>query len=576
MTTDDDKSFAAPNDYHVVRRTDEFDRIFNLTRRELDLNIDLTAEFGRRGSDKRLWPLQSAALHDARMQGGLFAPLGVGHGKGLISYLVLRAMGLTRGVLLVPAQLREQARKEHVFWNRHFMLPLLDTELFIVSYEDLSSAKKADVLEKIRPQVIIADEAHKLKAKDSARTKRFLRYMRASGADLVAMSGTITTRSLKDYAHLIELCLRRNAPVPSPTHAWHDLVEWAEALDSPKKNERPRNPGVLLSFCTDDELAKVTSDVFESQQYVRAGFRRRLVETPGVVASEEGALGTSLVISARKFNVPAEVQEILSQTRKTWKIGDEEIEEATRMWAIMRQLSLGFYYIWDWPNGVRDLPWLAARAAWHKEIREFLQHRSKPGMDSPFLLAAAAERGDWKSETWHAWKAERERLSPPPRKPIWFSDYALTEACRFLNEAPEPALLWYDADAFGRRLAEWSGARFVEPGDAATIERVKENPTHLVLSIASHGTGKNLQAWARQLITCPPQSGSVFEQLLGRTHRPGQTADLVRADVFCQTPELQLSWEQALRDARYLEETTGAKQKLNFATKIGWEQDESF
>ena len=409
----------------VVQKSDEFYRIFALTRRELNGSVDLTEEFRRKGGTARLWPIQSAALHEARMQGGLFAPIGVGFGNTLISLLVMKAMGYSRAVYLVPAQLKTQLRNvDYPFWNKHFILPALDRELFILTYEDLSSAKRAHMLEALKPQLVIADECHKLRYKNSARTKRFLRYMRSSGADAVLLSGTITTRSLMDYGHLIELALRNYSPLPNSERAWNDLKEWSEAIDAPVRGQIPRSPGALLSFCNDDELSKITDKVFESQKYVRAGFRRRLIETPGVVATEEGALGTSLVLSARDFELPGAVEQQLFETRRTWKIDDEEIEEAPHMWSVMRQLSLGFYYVWDWPRGEKNFAWLQARAQWHQAVREFLRYRSRPGLDSPFLLTAAIERGEIGDELtslWRAWKFQRQKLPQPPRKPVRLS-----------------------------------------------------------------------------------------------------------------------------------------------------------
>jgi hypothetical protein len=53
--------------------------------------------------------------------------------------------------------------------------------------------------------------------------------------------------------------------------------------------------------------------------------------------------------------------------------------------------------------------------------------------------------------------------------------------------------------------------------------------------------------------------------MLARTHRHGQEADEVTCEMFMHIDELEKSFEQARRDARYLEDTYGNRQKLNYA-----------
>jgi hypothetical protein len=53
--------------------------------------------------------------------------------------------------------------------------------------------------------------------------------------------------------------------------------------------------------------------------------------------------------------------------------------------------------------------------------------------------------------------------------------------------------------------------------------------------------------------------------MLGRTHRHGQKAEVVTAEVYTQVEQLVASFRQALRDARYLEHTLGSRQKLLYA-----------
>ena len=96
-----------------------------------------------------------------------------------------------------------------------------------------------------------------------------------------------------------------------------------------------------------------------------------------------------------------------------------------------------------------------------------------------------------------------------------------------------------------------------------------------VASVTVHGTGQNLQMYSNQIIVAPYMNGSLWEQLLGRTHRQGQQADLVSAEiVFPQRRDrksqstFETKWVDALSDANYLQETTGNLQKILYADKI--------
>jgi hypothetical protein len=198
-------------------------------------------------------------------------------------------------------------------------------------------------------------------------------------------------------------------------------------------------------------------------------------------------------------------------------------------------------------------------------------------MDSPLLLANAADSGKWKCEEWFEWKKQRTK-KPPPVGTEWISDFAVRDCQAYLEEEEgEPTILWYEQQSFGKALAQLPGVRHFPPGDEALVRYADaclsgaEKPVHMALSLKSHGTGKNLPAWSRQLFTCPPANGTDWEQGLGREHRPGQLADVVRTQVLHHTASFREAFQQALRDADYQERTTGQRQRLLFATRLGFE-----
>ena len=65
-------------------------------------DLDLTPQFCTPAGTMGLKPVQNLALHWAKQQRGLIAPLAVGAGKTLLSLLVAPALGAQRPVLLVP------------------------------------------------------------------------------------------------------------------------------------------------------------------------------------------------------------------------------------------------------------------------------------------------------------------------------------------------------------------------------------------------------------------------------------------------------------------------------------------
>lgn len=595
-----DSSNYAPNskvaDAHRragVPESFELTRILEIPRRPSDLGPyasggerDLTSVYARPGGKMKLWPIQSAALTEAPKVDGLLGPIGVGHGKALITLLMPAAMKARMAVILIPPSLRDQTMSQVIpEMAKHWFLPLAN--LRVVAYSEISNHRSADILEEIKPDLIVADEVHALKNRSAARTKRFLRYMKEHPeCRFVGLSGTITRKSLKDYQHLSELALKKYSPLP---RSWADLADWSEAIDV---SDDPMPPGALRQLCTPEECARIDdpevgsndAKAHAAHEAVRAGFRRRLVETPGVVATEEGALGTSLVLHGVRPLVPSTVNDALQKLRFKWEIGGEELTDALAVSRVGRQLASGFYYKWVWPKEIRpdgtpDNEWLEARAAWHKEVREIIK-LSRKGLDSPFLVTKAVLDGKYQSDAYQAWHVLKDRYAAypnglPPRESVWLSEFVVDAAIAWAEKhatKAQPAIIWYQWQELGEKIAARGKFPFFGGGPTASrdlaLVDVKKTPV-IVASIKAHGTGKNLQAFSQNLIVNTPSAGAEWEQLLARTHRPGQEADEVSGYVLLHTLETSDAFATALNDARYIEQTQGQKQKLNYARRVG-------
>jgi len=522
-----------------------------------DVLVDAVTDFFKTPwGNMRLRPIQAQAIKEAAELGGLFAPIGVGHGKTLVSLLLPEAMQAQRPLLLIPANLRDKTINHdipdlEIHWRLH-------PNLKIMSYSQISTVNGANSLLDMMPDLIILDEAHKLKNHDAARTKRFLRYFDAfPETRLCAMSGSMTKRSILDYAHLSRLALKERSPLPK---TWHELRDWSCALDSDVPPEMRKPAGAMADWCDTKRGRVDLSDL-------RKGFKNRLCETPGVITSKKSAVECGLILTEKKVKkIPEKIEDAFQLLRERWITpGGEEISDALSLWRHSSELACGFYYRW---NPMPPRGWLDARAEWHRFVRHKIQY-SKGKYDTMGQVALEIQRG-MSSPQYDHWK-EIEPTFEPNTEAVWVDDFLVKEAEKWALK--EQGIVWVAHRAVGERFNENGRIPYFGAGDDAALLAHKGA---CAASIAAHGTGKNLQAWSRGLLLVPPASGDTFEQLLGRFHRPGQAADDVCFDVCLHTKELFDGFLKAQRDAVYIQESTGLEQKLNLATiKIEDERGEN-
>lgn len=519
---------------------------------------------GTGSHEPKLRPIQNAILIEGSQHNGLFASVGVGGGKTLASLLLHDAMGARRTALFVPPNLRDKTLSFDVpELAKHFHLPPVygasdvgsgKPGVYVIAYSEISATDASDFFDKLRPDLVVADEAHNLRHKDAARTRRFLRFMRANPCRFVCMSGSMATRSIIDFAHLMDLALGARSPLPS---AYPVLMEWADAIDNEEHKSKggefgKTEPGALMEFCEGDEG-------------VRDGVRRRIFDSAGAISTTETSCGANLVITTHRITPPLPVLAGLAELETKWAWDGEEFDKAIDIARIQRTLTQGFFYRLVWANGQKDQEWLDARNAWRRAVRQRLTHTNREGQDSPALLEAMAERGEWTPGEWFTWQAQAHK--PEPGKVAielarWIVGAAVTWAKK------GPGIIWVDSPVVGAWLAE-EGIPFYGEGADSELMEISRGPQagQIVISASwhAHGTGKNLQKWSRNLITYPPGNGGSWEQLIGRTHRPGQMADEVTVDILLASHAAERAWEQAQSDARFAEQIQGQPQRLNLA-----------
>lgn len=537
-----------------------------------------------------LRPVQAALLIEAQRAvemgaNGVVGLMGVGSGKALCSMLLGTVLNSQRCVLLVPPALVEQTTRVYNQMRKHWQV-MPSMQFHIVSYSTLSSTKNFDILERIKPDLIIADEASALKNKSASRTKRVTTHVRVFKPRFCVLSGTLTTRSLKDFQHLLLLVLGIYSPVPEH---WPTLNEWCEALDANVSDFKRREPGVILDFRQ------------KADETPREAYRNRLINTLGIVSTATDRLGTSLLMNKRALTLSPKVEEMMKKVQKTWERPDgEAFADVLELSALERELSCGFWNKWIWPKDAEGRPiideeWLEARKNWNHAVRERLHH-SSPGMDSPKLLFNAAERDfldrtqavetrlskkdsrrdglpRWSCKEFEPWYRVYKR-DVPPTVAQWVDDeFMVNDAVAWGNETGDdkgPGIIWFSHVALGKKIAERGGFPYYGSADETKSDRDildEKGDRTIVVSMNAHSEGKNLQhAFWRNLITTPFASGKIGEQVIGRTHRPFQPRDEVIVDFYLHTPCFERSFASAVRDAHYAEDLLGP-QKLVYGTK---------
>lgn len=505
-----------------------------------------------------LRPIQAWALAECKAnaaQGlGILCPMGVGSGKTLVSALVPSFYHGARTALFTYASLYEKTVRELSELRKHWKVP---ADIHIRTWESLSRPDASDMLAQLAPALVVADEVHAVKEPTTARTLRFLRFFEEHPhVPLVALSGTITTRGLADFAHIAALCLGNHAPVPLDPQV---VADWGLALDTGVNWMARKAPGVLAAWMEPGEKGP------------REGFQRRLTHTHGVVATTADALGTALDIEVRRTPPGPALAEFVRHVEGTGMDPDgNELEDPAALARVVKTASAGYWLRWEWPNGAVDTEWLTARNGWARACRKFLTDGpSSAGLDSPALLAAACQAGKpptWElGSAWEKWAPVRDRAAPPVV--ARFNRDAIQELGEFVTKWAKAGggIVWVSGPDVGEALS--SVTRL--PHYPAGVDPSTSKAPAILASAQAHGVGKNLQRWARNLVLVPPSSGKNWEQLLGRTHRPGQASDTVEVTVCAWNDTLRKSWERARDEALYIQQTTGSPQKLRAATIIG-------
>jgi len=555
-----------------VPDTGELRRILGLQRRvwtedpRLEELVEvLTAYLKTPRGTMKLWPAQAKALEELHDLGFLFGKLPIGSGKTIVSILAPVVLDTdekyTKALLVVPAKLREKTHREFAQLRQHWRSSAWTLREPVVSYEQLSREGGTAFLEESAPDLLILDEVHRLRNRDAAVTRRINAYVEArSHVRVVAMSGTITSRSLLDFAHVLRWCMPgEKMPLPQVKE---ELEVWAAALDEMKFSDKrvEVEVGALKKLCGGVEV--------ETRDGVREAFKRRMDETPGIVAVETDGCAASLnVVLTPVIGYNEATRALARKLRAGEKPNGDPVtdNDLAARWRIFRTLTSGFWYAYEIPP---PKEWLQARLAWKRVVRRVLDEHVH-GLESEALVAKAAvndKLGFAEATLYREWKAVRDTFDPKT-VPVWVDDRMV----RFVDDwcKEHTGIIWVSEVALGDKLQEDLGLPyFHELGLCGVryIEGADPKDGCIIASVGSNNEGRNLQhRWSDNLIISPPPTGNTNEQLVGRMHRPGQEADEVWVEVAIGCDVERECWAQAMRDVRYAEAVEGSK-KLTRAT----------
>jgi len=542
-----------------VPKTKELARILSIPRRkvESDEAVELAkilTELLKTDRGKMdLRPFQALCLYDLGTYGGLVCLGRVGVGKTLISLLAPYVCESLRPLLLIPANLRTKTVNDRKKLRAHWEIsPMMAIE----SYETLARKKQAHYLSLTKPDLIICDEAHHLKNTKASVTRRLKRYLKEHpNTKMVFLSGTLTNRSLKEYWHLLKWALPREQ-VPLPLE-FSELERWSLALDEKIQPGNRVRPGALVHLCNEEERK-----IFDSGKKLKAcrkAYSRRLVETPGIVATSEAFTGSALYLDPLQIIPPKNIRDAFEELRENWVLPDgQPISDGHIAAKNARELALGFFYRWN-PRPPQE--WLKARREWCRTVRHILANNRR-NLDTEDQVKDAVAQGLYEGDTLWKWLAIKDTFQINV-EPVWLSDFALKAAADWADK--HRGIVWVQHIAFGERLQKLTGMSYYrEGGFAEDGSFIEDHPkgVPMIASLKANKEGKNLQHWNTSLVTDSPSSGYWWEQLLGRLHREDQESAEVRFWVFGSCIEHYKAFYRAVGDAIYVQDSTPQIQKL--------------
>lgn len=445
-------------------------------------------------------PAQRRAMEVWRRRAQLVGSIELGGGKTLI------AAGLKPDLVMGPGGHRYKIIKDFV--DAGFPEPKF------LSYEEMTLKNRSDKLDRLRPKLIVCDEAHYLTETHTC-TKRLQKYLQKNPATgFVPLSASLVpTRDPLKYAHLFDMALMGNSPFP---HGRSERRVWKQCLDL---NEPMTSPGVLGA----DKLQAID------------WLKHRIATWPGVVyIPDDQQIGVALNIREH-YGIISENYGYLQGLEETWAMPDgRELLSASEVWDAGRQLALGGYYKW---TARPPHHWSEARRNFARFVREKIRYtediETEAQVFEKFIDAYEVR----------AWLAVREEFKPE-KKWVQLNNSLAANLTEHILIKDTPSLVWCYYPGAAWSLSQQLGVPyFHEPNR----EFEKYSGT-CVISQDAFTAGLNLQRYAHNVFLTPDADPDAWHQRLGRTHRFGQERD-VSCDVLLLNENYAASFQEARKTA---------------------------
>lgn len=526
----------------------DIDRILTLAERVPGDAQALTRRYRKPGGTWTLNQDQADALATVeRARGGLLM-LDVGAGKTLLGKLLPYQLGVdpSRALVICPASGVKEAQRGDE--SKHFLTP---PGLMYRSFTFIS--RNPNFLRHFAPELIIVDEAHNFRNHEAARTASFLDYVKTAGPMLVGMSATLADRSLMDFHHLADHSLGDCNPLP---RAYNVAREWASVVDVNPRDEYSHAASRQLQRLAN--AADVPHHLDEATR-ARLGIQRWLGTREGMVISTAGSCEKPLVVRDivdPGFDPSALAEHASNALDNIVDPDGEYLPTPLHAYRLAQQLSMGYYYRWIWEDGEKHLDYTYARSELNAAVSEHVSHL-KRGHETPGRVMALLEAGLLEnSERLELAIADFNALThraPIRREVVWLDDTPVRAMVERVKERGE-GILWYQHHGLADKIEEL-GVRVYRAGERPADDGV------IAASVAAHGTGLNLQTHRYSVVLEPPSTPRIWQQLLGRLHRQGQTQDVL-FEVAAWTDELRRIIENAVSAATFVQETLGIPQKI--------------
>ena len=586
-----DRGVPASSEWH---RINALPRRTWTTEEGLALSVQLSRALGTQAGTQTLLPIQAIFLKEAWESAqsgyGALASASVSSGKTLITLLLAQILDCDNAVLYLPAKLLKRpnphqlskTEKEIQEYARHWNLKKLPK---LRSYESVGVVSGKDSLDELAPAVVILDEAHKLRNPKASRTKRFNRYFQSNPhVKVFALTGSLAKRSIADYAHILDWCLKDRSPAPREPHVVED---WDLCLGEKLELSFTRlHPGAFMQWVRKEDVESLGL-----LNAARAAYQRRLSSTPGVVCYHVAAedIGVPIEVSAINlwelpgYHPDCAIEQAFDALRGKMELPDgQELVEGVEIYRHALEEKLGFYSKWKYPAPAE---WLQKRKAFGSFVRSNLSGNSY--YDSPDEVVRAFPDAQEVVE----WKAIKDTYDPETVV-IWIDSGPLLRCVDWLKNG---GIAFVQHVQFGEALAQLAGVPYFGAGG---IDSRKQSIEHFqgkacVASLFANGEGRNLHFRAhpanpearlgfdRLLLVSVPRNGPELEQAIGRVHRLRCLAQTVQVDLLIGCSEDVVTFEQCMRDAEFARYSDGGEQKIlqasigDFVTSETWPREYS-